>query len=330
MSDLGQRGEMVECSRVLVAAAEQAGVDVARILAELGLLRTVLDDPEQRVHVEVCDRLWARLQAECSDPDLPLRAVELSPFGNFLVIDFLGANGGTLGGGMRALARYFHVVHPHIQMTAEADGPLWKVAFSGPQESGDFALAMTLSRFSTLLTGLVPLRTCLVRGPARDLQLARRLFGPHIEWRGAEDAAWFDHAAWQTPLPHSNPALLRVLERHADAHGPAEVPALPDRVAGVVRQLLPQGDADIQRVAPRIGLSVRTLQRRLTEAGQPFQLIAEAERRRAAERHLANPALTLVEVALMVGYADETAFHRAFQRWHGTSPSRWRRGQQAA
>lgn len=320
------QGEMVECCRVMVAAAERAGVDVEPILRDFGTTRAAIEDPEQRIALGVGAGLWHRLVEASGDPDLALRAVELSPFGNFLIIDFLGANGGTIGGGMEALARYFHVVHPEMAIVVAADPPHRKVAVVSP-EGGDFALAMTLTRFAHLTPGgCTPTRVTLRRAPTRDAALARRLFGPNIEWRAAENAAWLDEATWTRPLPHSNPALAKVLEQHAKSLGPAPVTTLPDRVRGVIRRLLPSGGAEIQAVAPRLGQSVRTLQRHLAQEGVAYQQLVEAERRLAAEQHLADPALTLVEVALLTGYSDETAFHRAFQRWHGTSPSRWRRG----
>ncbi|MCB9545873.1 MAG: AraC family transcriptional regulator ligand-binding domain-containing protein [Myxococcales bacterium] len=327
MSAAGIQGEMVECCRALVVAAEQAGVRVGPILAEQGIERAALDDPEQRIALDTCDRVWRRLVEASGDPDLFLRAVECSPFGNFLVIDFLGANGTTVGGGVRALARYFHVVHPDLRLEVTREGDAWKLCMGADDPEGAaFALAMTLSRFSGRLEGgLCPLRTTLRRAPARDAALALRLFGPRVAWRAEEDAAWLDDATWTRPLPESNEILGRLMARQAEQLGQPVGRDLPGRVRLALARLLPTGTADLGRVAERLGTSGRSLQRQLAQAGTSFQLILDEERRLAAERHLADPGLTLVEVALLVGYADETAFHRAFQRWHGESPGRWRR-----
>ncbi|MCA9547733.1 MAG: AraC family transcriptional regulator ligand-binding domain-containing protein [Myxococcales bacterium] len=320
------RGEMVEATRAVVAAARAAGVVVEPILAEFGLTPAVLADPSQRLAIDGTDGLWARLVQASGDPDLPLRAVEHSPFGTFQVIDFLGANSPTVGGGIAALTRYFHIIHPHLSLTVDPAGPPWRVeARSQVWEGASFTLAMVLRRFHTLAGPCVPNRVRVTRAPTRDPELATRLFGPHIEWRADADVAWLDDATWRRPMPNADPALLPLLHAHArQAAGPPPSD-LEGQVVAITRQLLPSGRADADHVAARLGLSRRTLQRRLGEVGTAFSTLLAQVRRDRATRLLADPSLSLVEVALLLGYADETAFQRAFRRWFGTSPGRWRR-----
>jgi AraC-like DNA-binding protein len=72
---------------------------------------------------------------------------------------------------------------------------------------------------------------------------------------------------------------------------------------------------------------VRTLQRRLEEAGCSYQDLLEQTRRDAAEKYLSDRSLPIAEVAFLLGYSEPSAFHRAFKRWKKVTPQAFRKGQ---
>ncbi|MFY0539064.1 helix-turn-helix transcriptional regulator [Nannocystis pusilla] len=78
------------------------------------------------------------------------------------------------------------------------------------------------------------------------------------------------------------------------------------------------------QTAKRLGMSQRTLQRRLQDAGRSFQDLFDDVRRELALRHLAAGNLTICEIANRVGFTDLRAFYRAFKRWTGTAPGQYR------
>jgi AraC-like DNA-binding protein len=93
----------------------------------------------------------------------------------------------------------------------------------------------------------------------------------------------------------------------------AEAPrSLEQEVEEAILLQLPEGGANLAVTARALGLHPRTLQRRLEAAGHPFAAMLDAVRRRQASRHLANPRLSLTEVAELTGYASLSAF----TRWH--------------
>ena len=85
------------------------------------------------------------------------------------------------------------------------------------------------------------------------------------------------------------------------------------------------GSPDIERVAATVGISVRTLQRRLHRSGTSYADVARAVRCDAALQMLRNRKQTIGEIARTLGYADHPHFTRAFQRWMGVSPREFRR-----
>ena len=91
-----------------------------------------------------------------------------------------------------------------------------------------------------------------------------------------------------------------------------------------LRRLLAGKRPTLQNVARDLGLSTRTLQRRLAASGRTFQGIVEETRRELARHHLRQPGMELNEVAFLLGFADANSFYRAFHDWEGTSPGEWR------
>ena len=85
------------------------------------------------------------------------------------------------------------------------------------------------------------------------------------------------------------------------------------------------GDPKLARVAKKLAVSPRTLQRKLRDYGLEFKKLTEDTRRRFAVNYLRDRKHTLTEVAFLLGYSDVSAFNRAFKRWTGTTPMDYRR-----
>jgi AraC-like DNA-binding protein len=71
---------------------------------------------------------------------------------------------------------------------------------------------------------------------------------------------------------------------------------------------------------------VRTLQRGIIKSRTTFRQVSETVMARLAEGYLADPKVSICEVAFLLGFSEQSAFNRAFRRWTGESPGRWRRG----
>lgn len=87
---------------------------------------------------------------------------------------------------------------------------------------------------------------------------------------------------------------------------------------------MPRGRVEVSYIARQLGVSKRTLQRRLEAQGLSWRVLLARVRRELAEGLLADPALTVDEVAVLLGYAEASTFHRAFRAWTGSTPGAWR------
>ncbi len=115
-----------------------------------------------------------------------------------------------------------------------------------------------------------------------------------------------------------------------DAHMDVEVAEFNDeasldrRVRNEVSRALSQGVPKISDIASQLGMSGRTLQRRLSDDGASFQSVVDSARRELAERLLADTVYPLAEVAFLTGFSEQSAFNRAFKRWAGQTPRSYR------
>jgi AraC-like DNA-binding protein len=97
-----------------------------------------------------------------------------------------------------------------------------------------------------------------------------------------------------------------------------------DEVRAYTRATLTTGNCTITRCAAKLEASARTIQRRLAEQGLRFSEIVEEERVEASKRALRETGDALSEIALNLGYSDQSSFGRAFKRWTGTTPQAYR------
>jgi AraC-like DNA-binding protein len=112
----------------------------------------------------------------------------------------------------------------------------------------------------------------------------------------------------------------RLSREHAD--DPSE---LRRRLRDAIVAELRGGDPATQTVAKRLGVSVRTLQRKLAEEGLSFQTVVDETRAELADRYLETEGLSVTEVAFLLGYAESSSFARAYKRWRGRTPVESRR-----
>lgn len=128
------------------------------------------------------------------------------------------------------------------------------------------------------------------------------------------------------PVQGGDPALFSFLEEHAKAAlaSRPKTDDLIDKLRHDLREALKQGEPNVERLATRLSMSGRTLQRRLADLGTSFQDVLDQVRFDLARAWLQDARLDLSQVAYLLGYSELRAFDRAFRRWANMSPGEWR------
>jgi AraC-like DNA-binding protein len=127
-------------------------------------------------------------------------------------------------------------------------------------------------------------------------------------------------------MPTADAYLLTLLEPVLrDRRTRANADDLVGLVRGSIERGFSGGGPAIARVAARLGMTSRTLHRRLQDRGVSFTDLVRASRRELALQHLATPHIPITEIAFLLGYSELSAFSRAFHQWAGMAPVRYRR-----
>ena len=241
----------------------------------------------------------------------------------------------TLWGSFQRVERYGKVVTSIANYTVEAGN---RSAFMAVKKSGDRRLGLRLTNELAVAAA-----TALCR------EVSRRPFAPtavYFSHEGPPDLSSHE-AYFQCPvcfgsgrdgLEIANGLLFagnrlgdQGVSEFFDAHLENELAGLVDESRmgqHVIRQLtqeLSEGVPTVSALAGQLGMSSRTLQRRLADEGLAYQELVDQTRRELAERLLQRDEFSLAEVAFLTGYAEQSAFTRAFKRWHGLTPTGYRR-----
>lgn len=187
-----------------------------------------------------------------------------------------------------------------------------------------------------LAGGPLPHASVAFMHPApQDCSEHHRVFGPQVQFGATHNSAHFDAALLAQPVPHADTGLYPVLQQHAEqllaakqrAQSQALAEGAPDvsaQVRACLQDSLSQDRARLPLVAHTLGLTPRTLQRKLSAAGTNFQQLLDQTRRDLADAYLQQPGLSLTDIAFLLGYQEQSAFSHAFKEWTGHSPGRLR------
>jgi AraC-like DNA-binding protein len=162
--------------------------------------------------------------------------------------------------------------------------------------------------------------------PVPETRVFQAYFECAVAYDAAADALVLKSTDLDRPFRGHGPELLSLLPP-ALASAFEEIHALQttgEQVKIVLKRSLASGRPEISQVARDLGMSDRTLQRRITEEGTTFRILLTHARQELARQLLSAEDPNLEEVAYLLGYQDVNAFHRAFKDWEGITPGRWR------
>ena len=163
------------------------------------------------------------------------------------------------------------------------------------------------------------------RAPAPSTAHERH-FGCRVHFGADIDALLVSHETMQAPNRVGDPGIVKFFDTHLEEELARfeDHASLERRVRLQIAQSLSQGVPTVSKIANHVGMSGRTLQRRLSERGYSFQKLVDESRRELAERLLRETSYPLAEVAFLTGFSEQSAFNRAFKRWQGQTPRSFR------
>lgn len=326
MLDLSVRG--------LLATWATLGHDLPTLFAQAGIDAARFDGASTEQPPEVIRTLWATALTLSGEPTLGLQVAQALPFGLYKVLEFLAGNSPTIGEGVARVARYMGLATTAMRMEIDQVEGLHRVALR-PLQPGfvqrplsDYALALMVLRGRYAFDHPLPLaKVTFAEPPPPSVAAYEEAFGCAVLFGAADTALWLTEAVWQAPVTGSTPALFAAIEAHARALLDERTPPTTRALRTALGRALRGGSVELGAVARGLGMSGRTLQRRLRGEGTTFAAELDAMRHQLAARYLGEPDVTLAEISDLLGFSEPPAFTRAFRRWTGQTPAAWRRGQ---
>lgn len=275
--------------------------------------------------------------ARVGDSFIGLHVARDLPRGSYGLVEFAARSAPDVEEGLNRAVRYLRLLSETIRLELRKFGGEVSLVHRIPGEplcvgrqGNEFTLAL-FHAFARELTqtGLQAKRVEFAHPAPGDVAELEGFFGTsELRFGSGRNVIVWSDAILSMPLVSCDQGLLPWLDEYARALLPPES-ALDQRIPGLheqIRQCLQvQTVPTLIEVARRLRLSTRTLQRRLEAVGTSFQAELESVRLELAEWYLRDPKWSIYEIALLLGYADQRGFERAFVKWRGITPKEYRR-----
>lgn len=324
-----------------LARVRAGGGDPRRLIDRFSLPVGAETAPDVVVPLPILHALLDEVERVTADPFLGLHMAASFPRGMYGVVEYIARNCATVREGLHRIVQYASLVTNRVEITFTERGGAGIIRHAIPGEplatgrhSNEFFIcAVVLQARELSGARFVPSRVWFAHpAPSDTSELVARLGTSAIEFGAGENGVELAAELLDLPIRTADAALLHVLDRevsHVLDQRPAPR-AFMDAVRAAIEDRLAHGAPSLPAIARALGTSARTLQRRLGEDGRSFRDVVEEVRERLARDYLGRGDITLGDVAYRLGYAEVSAFLRAFKRWTGMTPTQFRTGRPAA
>ena len=318
----------------LIEAARERGVDLGQLAAAAGLPAGALIEP---LHDLPARRYIGLLEAGAAlgrDPHFGLHVGEKARPATYSAYGMLLLACNSFGHALELTQRYESLAHDLGRSSLALDGARahyeWISHYPDANRHLVESVFAGIRVFGSWLAGrpLMPLALRLRHpDPGHGDAEYLRVLGIAPVFGARQNSAAVDAALLAMPVPNADTSLYPLLLHHAERLLEERANQADPIVARVRAALLPRltgGEARLAPVAAELGLSARTLQRKLADAGSSFQQVLDAVRYGLAQDYLRRRELGLVDIAFLLGFQEQSAFTHAFREWSGMNPGAWR------
>jgi AraC-like DNA-binding protein len=317
-------------TRLACDRAKQEGVAVEPLLRRAGLTQQQIDDPRSRLAVKAQIQFLELAARTLKDDSLGFHLAQKFDLRRVGLLHYVLASSDTIEEALQRAARYSAVVNEGITLRYhEGKSVGLSFEYAGVSRYTDrhqieFA-AVALARVCRQLTNrnLPTTRVSFSHQRKNDITEFRTFFGSDITFGAAVDEMAFSPSIKGTPIigadRYLNDLLVEYCEEAISERG-LKPSSFGLNVENAVTVLLPHGKARAGTVARKLGVSRRTLARRLATEQLTFASVVQRLKSDLAKRHLADESLSISEIAWLLGYQNVSAFTHAFKRWTGKAP----------
>jgi AraC-like DNA-binding protein len=311
---------------------ESCGHDPAPLYRKAGINPALLKRSDARINITHVDELW-RLAVELLDD--PCFGIKMTEYWHPSFVGALGyawCASSTLRTAFNRVVRYIHVVTEdlNLHLSDTPDGlmittDLEKSVFTLPQHH-DVVLSvlMHMCRFN-YGDELLPTRVCLAHEKPPCAEIIADYFRTPVIYDAPASSLTLAKKDVDLKLSSGNKELALLHDEFLMKYL-VEIKKgdIVQQIQSVIIENLPSGKVTDNLIAKELNLSERSLQRKLKEKGTTFRNELDNVREMAAIQYIRNPVNTMSDIAFLLGFSEQSAFSRAFKKWTGTSPMKYR------
>ncbi|MGD9077874.1 MAG: AraC family transcriptional regulator [Desulfobacterales bacterium] len=305
---------------------EDYGHDAEPIFAEEGIDREMILKPGMRINHAKADSLWSKVNELIDDPCFGLRGVKFWHPSHFNALGHAWLASGTLREALDRAARYAHITGTDRKKRLEDTSKGLTVTLSRSFKLPAFMdLSMSILMSACRLNygpDLNPVEVQFIHTKPACAEDYYSYFKAPVKFNADDDSITLPADTVDKRLPIGNPHLAKIHDQYIirylaelDKHN------IVQRVKGAIVDMLPSGGVCDEKVAQRLNMSTRSLQRKLQDVRTTFSTLLNEVRQEIAEHYIHDPTVSLTEISFILGYSEYSSFWRAYKRWTKTSPS---------
>ena len=320
----------------VVASALSRGLSISEVQDAAGISCDILMNPEARPPEDVTPRVMALLGERFPNEPITLDTARAAPFSFFGGLAEGARYADDLRTAIKLLTKNCTVISDQLELTFHEGASEAKIVSSHPMNHMDGGRSAEIGSASIarLFSEFLGIPDCFERitfshGPHCDMAHYVDYFGVPVEFNAKEISLILKPGKLDERIKHGNVELFKYVQTHLSgikkqieaAREPKELKALRTAAADNARA----GVFNAASVAAAANMSVRTAQRIAAEHGTTVQGLIDKVREHRATELLRDNRNDIGSIAFLLGYSDERAFRRAFQRWTGQTPSDFRK-----
>ncbi len=311
---------------------ESCGHDPAPVYRKAGINPALLTKSDARINISHVDELWRLVVELLDDPCFGIKMTEHWHPSFVGALGYAWCASSTLRTAFDRVVRYIHVVTEDLNIRLEETGKglkviadLEKSIFTLPQHHDVvISVLMHMCRFN-YGEELLPTEVCLAHEKPPCEKVISDFFRIPVNYDAALSSVTLATKDVDLKLFSANRELALMHDEFLMKYL-IEIKKgdIVQQIQSVIIDNLPSGKVSDNLIAKELNLSERSLQRKLKEQGTTFRTVLDDVREMAAIQYIKNPMNTMSDIAFLLGFSEQSAFSRAFKKWTGTSPVKYR------
>ena len=321
--------------QILIQECSRQGVSKETLLNEAGIPHEAIHSPSGQIRFETMCALWESALRLSRDPMLALHVAEKTPFGAYRLLDYMLAASATPREGLSRNSRSFNIMNNVFVIVFRLHSNLAYLELHSPSNPRhvprpyiEYIMTLYLTRLCFVTQAKCkPLEVHVTYAQPRSVNEYERIFGARVRFNQPVNRLVFGCQLMDIPHPLADPELCEVLEHHAQRNLASfnDQKYLLEEIRKALVHNLANARATLGDLSVELGLSSRSLQRKILANGMTFRRLLDSVRQERATQLLQNAGLSIKEIASMLNFSDISSFSHAFYRWTGSTPTDYRR-----